>query len=104
MKRPAIMIPLLYSRGWESESELLSSTYVGAGGGSGGKLRRAASFAMDGAAVDDAEDVDCIDDPVASLSKSLPSVEKVFSRVGGEECSRLGLMGRPRLRACMSAI
>lgn len=102
MKRPAIMMPLLYSSGWESESELLSSTYVGAGGGSGGKLRRAASFAMDGVAVDDVEDVECMDDAVASLSRSL-SMEKVFIRVRGEECSRLGLMGRPRLRACMSA-
>lgn len=76
---------------------------MGAGGGRGGKLRKAASFAMDGVAVDDVEDVDCTDDPVASLSRSLPSIEKVFVRVHGEACSRLGLMGRPRLRACMSA-
>jgi len=94
------MILLLYSMGWKSESELLSSTYVGAGGGSGGKLRRAASFAMDGVSVA----VDCMDDPVASLSRSLTSMEKVFIGVRGEECLWLGLIRRPWLRVRMSAV
>lgn len=55
MKRPAIMISYVLPM------------FVGTKGCNGGKLRRAANLAMDGVAVDDVENVHCMDFEITAV-------------------------------------
>jgi hypothetical protein len=78
---------LLYSCEYSESVEDALSVKVGAGGGSGGKWYIAERTAMEGDmwvvwGGDDRDDCDSIDEPVASLSVSLPAVLNILRDTG----------------------